>query len=621
MKQMDISEEYQIAIIGSGPRGMSILERLVARINESNKKNIKIYFIDDGYVGCGRVWATDQSPYLLMNTVAQEISAFSGLWDGSEEKPGNGPSFAQWWKRNYDDYEEYGGYGPRAYYGEYLLYVLSIIEKSLNNSTVLHKVSGRVIRLDIENKKQVLTLADGNKIVVDKTVIATGHSINKLSGMSKKLKEFSEIRNDIKFIQANYSVAALNLNLIKPREQVGIIGMGLTFYDLMGELTLGRGGKFIEGKDGMLSYIPSGKEPYLFIGSRSGMPMPGRGKNQKEFDYRYCPIIFTEERAMEIRRKRNVHFERDVLPFIEAEVALVYFETKLRLEKGKDIAKRFQMQVINEHISSVEEIKRIAKELGCMNLDYTNLYKLKNIFDGYQFDSIDEFNKILSELLLKDFNEAMKGNIDSPLKASLDVLRNLRSVIRKVVDFGGLYPESHKDEFLRKFAPTANFLSAGPPAFRIAQLRALILAGIITVIGPATKYEVSNEGINIYSPSVQESNIIVKTVIDARLPIPNLQSENSELTQYLLKTGIYTPFINIEGNKKFETGGVNVSLSPYHPIGRDNSPNKDIYVIGIPTEHTRWFMQSGSTRPNRWIDFMRDADAIAKNIIEEVKEV
>ena len=57
---------------------------------------------------------------------------------------------------------------------------------------------------------------------------------------------------------------------------------------------------------------------------------------------------------------------------------------------------------------------------------------------------------------------------------------------------------------------------------------------------------------------------------------------------------------------------------PYHPIGKNKSILENVYVLGIPTEYTRWFMQSGSTRPDHWIDFMIDADAIAEAALASV---
>ncbi|HFD6365286.1 TPA: FAD/NAD(P)-binding protein, partial [Staphylococcus aureus] len=121
----------RISIIGSGPRGLSVLERLVCRCNDKViTDQIEINLIDDSFVGAGRVWSPIQSKHLLMNTYAKEITAFSGtIKNNQKERAGSGLTFYQWWIKNYNDFDYYEGYAPRKYYGEYLLYVLSTIER------------------------------------------------------------------------------------------------------------------------------------------------------------------------------------------------------------------------------------------------------------------------------------------------------------------------------------------------------------------------------------------------------------------------------------------------------------------------------------------------------------
>jgi methylaspartate mutase epsilon subunit len=63
---------------------------------------------------------------------------------------------------------------------------------------------------------------------------------------------------------------------------------------------------------------------------------------------------------------------------------------------------------------------------------------------------------------------------------------------------------------------------------------------------------------------------------------------------------------------------VHVTDSPYHPVRADGTVARRMYVLGIPTEHTRWFMQAGASRAHRWSDFMADADAIATDILHGV---
>jgi methylaspartate mutase epsilon subunit len=46
-----------------------------------------------------------------------------------------------------------------------------------------------------------------------------------------------------------------------------------------------------------------------------------------------------------------------------------------------------------------------------------------------------------------------------------------------------------------------------------------------------------------------------------------------------------------------------------------------MYVLGIPTEHTRWFTQVGSGRPGAWGEFTCDADAIAADALANARSL
>ena len=71
------------------------------------------------------------------------------------------------------------------------------------------------------------------------------------------------------------------------------IGMGLTAADVVKTLTIGRGGKFENGK-----YIPSGKEPFIILGSRLGLPYSARAHNQKTDQYK--GKILTPEKVLKL---------------------------------------------------------------------------------------------------------------------------------------------------------------------------------------------------------------------------------------------------------------------------------------------------------------------------------
>lgn len=67
----------EIGLIGAGPRGLVVAERLIERQREQQKfEQLMITLIDPFGIG-GRVWQPNQSPDLIMNTNPSQISMFT----------------------------------------------------------------------------------------------------------------------------------------------------------------------------------------------------------------------------------------------------------------------------------------------------------------------------------------------------------------------------------------------------------------------------------------------------------------------------------------------------------------------------------------------------------------
>jgi len=69
-------------------------------------------------------------------------------------------------------------------------------------------------------------------------------------------------------------------------------------------------------------------------------------------------------------------------------------------------------------------------------------------------------------------------NAADPVKATTDVLRDVRDTLRYAVDYGGLTPASH-ERFLMEFSPVMNRVAVGPPKERNVELLAMLKAGIV----------------------------------------------------------------------------------------------------------------------------------------------
>lgn len=629
---------YRVAIVGTGPRGIAVLERLGARLAaEPPDRPVEIFAIDAVEVGCGRIWRTDQPEWFLMNTPAGEVTMFSGPSDGGPARAGAGPSLGEWWCATDPVNGDLNGYAPRATYGRYLRYVFETVAAGLPAGTVPHRVRGRVEELT-ETASGVLRLrtGEGRTITADLAVLTTGHPRPDLDPDQRTLADAAAGGRRARYLRGD-SAADMPLDDLPAGSVVGILGLGLSFYDVMAALTTGRGGEFVPAGDG-LRYRPSGAEPLLVAGSRSGVPLPARGRNQKHADYRYRPCLFTAERMRRARRAGPLDFRRDVLPWLRAEVDLTYYGTAVHRRYGGSVRALFVSRVLAEvnaelnadvnadvrgavgaadRFDPVAVVRRQAIRCGVGDLPVMDLEARARPFAGRRFSGPDAFHEAVVEHIRQDLADAELGNVDGPVKAALDTLRDVRSVVRTAVDHGGLTGDSFRDDFLGGFVPVASTLSAGPPRIRLQQVLALLDAGVLRLLGPGSEFhgDPRTGALTADSSQVDGASVELDALIDARIPAPDLGRDPAPLTRRLTRAGLLTAFTNTSGPRPVATGGVHVTEAPFHPVRADGEPHPALYVLGIPTEHTRWFTQVGSGRPGGWGEFTADADAIAADLL------
>ncbi|MET9361735.1 FAD/NAD(P)-binding protein [Streptomyces sp. NPDC006632] len=613
---------HRVAVVGSGPRGMGVLERLAARLIDCPPgAPVEIFLIDAHTLAGGRVWRSDQPDWFLMNTAAQEITMFSGPSDGGPVRPGAGPSFAQWWAGVDPASAKPDGYAPRARYGHYLQYLLDAVVRSLPPGVRLHQLQDFVEDLEPRPTEYVLTLAKGGRLAVDKVVLATGHTLPKLGDAEQRLHDFALERPRLQYMRGD-AAADMPLDRVPDTAAVGIIGLGLSFYDVVVALTAGRGGRFIEAGDGAVAYRPSGAEPVLVAGSRSGMPVLSRGFDQRPADAIRKPLLFTEERVLAGADRGCLDFRRDVFPLLVAEMDLAHHATVLRLRRGPSAETEFLREVSAAAEHGHPDVCGLAGRHGIGAHGHFDFEESRRPFADRHFPDPDAFRRALVRELRTDVDRTVRGNYADPFKAAVQVIRDARSVIRSLVDYGGLRAASHEHDLVRWFSPATVFLAAGPPLHRARAMLALVESGVLRVAGPKTRFtaDPASGRFVVESPQVGNSRTEVDIVIDARIPIPNVAADTSPLTRRLLERGIWTEFVNTRGSDAFRSGGVAITDVPFHPLNRDGAPDTGLYVIGIPTEHTRWGTQVGNGTPGPWNKFIRHADAIAEHALATRRE-
>ncbi|MEU3616516.1 FAD/NAD(P)-binding protein [Streptomyces sp. NPDC006872] len=612
-----IDVSVSVALVGAGPRGTSVLERLCASAPEllPPGARLTVHVVDPDPPGPGRVWRTAQSRELLMNTVASQVTLFT---DDSVDCAGPirpGPSLHAWAR---------GALGPdeyptRAHYGRYLEWVFARTVRQAPPSIRVETHAARAIRLDdAADGRQVLTLADGRVLLgLSAVVLAQGHLPVAADSAQQRHTAYAE-RHGLRHVPPA-NPADVDLSALAPGEPVLLRGLGLNFFDHMALLTTGRGGRFVPDAGGAghrgagraLRYIPSGHEPRLYAGSRRGVPYQARGDNAKGPYGRHTPLVLTPEVIAGFRKRADSgeapDFLAEIWPLVAKEVETVYYTalTDRPGLVGRFLADRF---LAVPHRDPREAL--LLDEFGVPEADRWSWDRISRPYTERRFAHPGQWRDWLLAYLRRDAEDAARGNVEGPSKAALDVLRDLRNELRLIVDHAGLAGPSRRDHLDRWYTPLNAFLSIGPPRRRIEELTALVAAGVVEVLGPRLEVREEDGAWRAHSPEVPGSAVRVTTLVEARLPEPDVRRTADGLLARLLKTGQCRPH-TVDG---YVTGGLDVTQRPYHLIDRQGRSHARRFAFGVPTEGVHWVTAAGA-RPGVDSVTLSDADAVARAVL------
>ncbi|MEU3772216.1 FAD/NAD(P)-binding protein [Streptomyces sp. NPDC032472] len=628
----------QVAIIGAGPRGLSVLERLCANERHSpSHASVTVHVVDPSAPGAGQVWRSDQSQHLLMNTVASQITVFTDDSVRTEGPIEPGPSLYEWAQEvaalgaaDEATTAEARRLGPntyptRAFYGSYLRATFEhVVANAPAHVTIEVHRSRAVAMADTQGApggRQGIRLENGTRLNnLDAIVMAQGHVPARLTPREAKTASIARIHHLTYITPAN--PADLDLHTVKPGENVLLRGLGLNFFDHMALFTAGRGGTFDRGEDGRLVYRPSGNEPKLYASSRRGIPYHARGENEKGAYGRYLPRLLTPEAIAGMRERseggEGISFSEDLWPLISRETESVYYGTLLQSLGRGDEREEFTTRYLSrEHEAdrlSLLDVYGIGEELRW------DWQALSRPYGDRVFADREDFQAWLVAYLEQDVKEARAGNLSGPLKAALDVMRDLRNEIRLAVDHGGLDGDSHRDDLEGWYTPLNAFLSIGPPASRIEEMIALIEAGVLVLTGPGTEIRVDTAAGDratfiARSRTVPGPAVRSTVLIEARLPEPDLRRTDDPLLRHLLDTEQCTTYrISGPGGTSYESGGLAVTERPYRLLDARGRAHPRRFAYGIPTESVHWVTAAG-IRPGVDSVTLGDSDAIARSVL------
>ena len=610
-----------------------MLERLAAELRhaEGLGREIRVLVFDQFEPGAGRVWSTAQSRLFLMNTP----SVFPTVAPERTDPDEPGLSFEQWRASGGDGALlstveaqelaalERGSYPPRALYGRYLRHVFESVAEALR--TVESVAEVRFVRSEVRSlarteARYVLQAQPVDEsyphpqpagapaeFTADAVVLALGHVPAHLNPAQAAISEEADE------IALTYQGPNVPSDVAWEKIQAGqtalVRGLGLNFFDVMVELTVGRGGEFraVNGGPGQeLEYWASGFEPKIVAASRRGTPYRAkaciedfipRAVRLEYFDSEVIIQRIAEQRVT--NPEATAEFGAHVWPLLHRDVLLAYYRTaaartpgRFRLDPGEFLS-RLVSVLDAEHQAGAQVWLSEAQELvaeHAPDLGFLDVPGLGQPFAERGFGSAKEYQNAVLEYLEADALSSAGGEKD-PLKMAIGTLNAGRMELKNMIAEGLISDESRLREVQGWFEPLVEGLSSGPPVQRIEELAALARASVVEFIGPDPEFAVdpASSAFIASSPWVDSPGYTASVLVEAMMPANRVLQTASPLLRQLLDDGLAAPLtMRNTAGEPIPGQGLDVVGEPYRLVDAHGLAHRAIFVIGLQLSSVQW---------------------------------
>lgn len=656
------SQINRVALIGAGPRGTSVLERLLANwaagaTSRANRADpgwsaLHIHVVDPFPPASGHVWQPEQSRLYLMNTqafyptlipedpkLAQPLAGGSfDQWRAARRRDGQGLNDAE--KAELATLESHD-FPSRAIYGRYLRQTLAELLQRMPDGVevTFHETTAVAARpvpassgttggqaFDVE-------LADGTTLTVGSVVLALGHVESRLNPEQRAFQRAADEHGLLYFPPA--PPADVDWQRVPDNEPVLVRGMGLNFFDVMGQLTEGRGGKFVQAGvpgAGVLEYRPSGREPKIIAASRRGTPYRAKAGLAGYYPSSITMSYLTEA-AVDRFRAAGIQpgFDHDLWPLLHRDALWAYYSTLARSQPAaiRDAAQFLAdlEDALQPHAHTTAKWESDVAALVDKHVVASRRLNVRGLaapLAGRTFASRRELDLAITAYLDDDARRSALGEAD-PVKMAIGALHRGRAILKSVVADGGITDESWVAELRGWFESFVEGLASGAPALRSEQLAALARAGVVGFVGPDPKFSVDRSAkvFRAVSPWVHDGPVEAPTLIEAMSPANRVGINISPLLEQLMADGLVRTKImmSAEGTP-VQTTGLDVEPHPYRPVASNGSLTQGMYVLGLQLSATQWGTAiAAEARPATGKAYasgqrtLRDADEIARSIL------
>ncbi|SHN01676.1 FAD/NAD(P)-binding protein [Cryptosporangium aurantiacum] len=526
------AEPARLVVVGAGPGATGLLERLIASAPELlGDRPLQVTLVDPHPPGAGRVWRADQSPLLLMNSMAEDVTMFPDetvLVDGPLAP---GPALHEWADETGTPGVEGRSFVSRHVQSGYLTWVFDQVRASAPANIRIETIADRAVRIeDGTGSAQRVHLAGRTEpLEADVVVLALGHLDAEPTGETARLAQYARA-HDLTYVPPAYT-ADLDLAPLQPGQDVLVRGLGLAFVDLVVLLTEGRGGRFLE--DG--SYAPSGREPRLHVGSGRGVPYHAKTGYRLAGPPPKLPRFFGPEQ-IDALPDGPLEFRRDVWPLIAKEIGWGYYHELFAAHSERTTLPWDDFAAAYAAVPwySDARVDLVASAVPAEE-DRLDLDRLDRPFAETRFADDGAVQAALRHYIHADVVRRNDQAYSADLGAFLALL-SIYGQLPRVLASGRLTGRSQVEELDGWWHGFFSFLASGPPAFRLEQLLALSRAGIVHFLGPDVRIDGAGGRFRACSPAV-DTVVEADAVVEARLPKPTVVATADELLRDLMVTG------------------------------------------------------------------------------------
>lgn len=626
MSSLATGTTHSIAVVGAGPRGIGLLERIAANAPELLRGRLVVHLVDPFPPGPGRVWRFAQSPLLRMNSMAEDVTMFTDDTVRCAGPIRPGPTLAEWVAAVRDGdlaatvdsalLDELRSatattFVTRRLQSAYLNWFYTWVTDSLPDTVEVRVHGTRAVDVtgEPDGPQAVWLAGEREPLVVDLVVLALGHLDAGPAPAEARLARFARTHG-LRYVPQAYT-ADLDLSDIRPAEPVLLRGFGMAFVDLAVLLGEGRGGRFTAAPGGALTYHPSGREPVLYVGSRRGVPYHAKPEYRLRGTLAELPRFFGPSRIDELlARPGRLDFHADIWPSMAKEIGWGYYHELFTAHPDRV---RVDFEEFADHYAELDwdtvEMDTLVVKAVPDEADRLDLAALDRPLRGRRFADRNELSAFLHGYVQADLARRTDPAHSADLAAFL-TLSTLFRPLSRLVAAGKLDPASQLGDVDGWWSGFFSFFAGGPPGSRLRELLALADAGVVRFVGPDMWVRAEDGRFAAGSPAVP-GVVTATTLVEARLPAPCVRRATDPLLRGMFERGELADELLLDGAAEYSTGRI-LTTEAGLLVDATGTPHPRRLALG---PHTSARTPGALTRPRTNAFGIRQNDVAARQIL------